>query len=56
MVILLVDFEMFGQITDSLAQKGDLNFGGAGIAIVKSMLLNDCLFCFSRERQFPYSS
>ena len=46
MMILLVDFEVIGQIVDSLGQNRDLNFGGAGVSLVQSILLNNLLFFF----------
>jgi len=39
--------EVFGQLTDTLAQQSDLNFGAAGIGGVGLELLNDVRFLLS---------
>ena len=46
MMVFLVDLEVIGQIVDSLRQDRDLNFGGAGISLVQSILLNNLLLFF----------
>ena len=39
MVILDVGLEVFGQVADAFAEKGDLDFRGAGVGVVRAV---DC--------------
>src|SRR6266496_2323344 len=41
MVILRVNFEMFREVVDALAQKRDLHFRRSGIAVVRFVLADD---------------
>jgi hypothetical protein len=38
MVVLLMKLEVFGQVTDSLAQERDLHLGGARVTTVTPVL------------------
>lgn len=39
-VVLLVQLEMFGEVTDSLTEQRHLNFSGAGIGVVMAMVFH----------------
>src|SRR5256885_11650256 len=48
-VILGVRLEMFGEVSDSLAQQCDLDFRGPCIGCMDSIRANDCVFIFLGE-------
>ncbi len=65
-VVLLVGTQMIGQIVDALGQNGDLHLGGAGVAFMHSVFLNNCglfffqhgkfhLFCGKAAINYPHS-
>jgi len=44
MEILLVDFQVFGEVGNPFTQNRDLNFGGTGIAVFGGILgMSSCL-------------
>ena len=52
MVILVVGTQVIGQVVDALGQNSDLNLGGAGVALVHCVFLNDCGLFFFQHLQF----
>ena len=50
MVIVLVDFQMLGQIADTLGQQRNLHLWRPGVALVRPMLLDDLRFGFWLQR------
>jgi hypothetical protein len=50
MVILDVGLEVLGKITDSLGDKGDLDFGRAGVGLVGFKLADELGLFFAVER------
>jgi len=42
-VVLVIGLQMLGEVVDSVGQKRDLNLGRTGVALVGSILLNNCL-------------
>ena len=46
MVILLMDFQMLGQVVDSLSEDRDLDFRGTGVFFVNLVICNNLDFFF----------
>jgi hypothetical protein len=55
-MILLVDFEMFGQVADPFAQERDLNFRRTRVGLVDPVLLYNGFLFLSRKCQLLFSS
>ena len=53
MMILGVGLEVFGQVADALAEQGDLNFRGAGVAVVGLVSADDPVFRSFVSATFP---
>ena len=53
-VILLVHLQMLGQAVDTVGQNSDLNFGGAGVALVSGLLGNDGLLFLGGHGFFTF--
>ncbi len=51
MVVLPVNFQVFGEFPDPLAQDRDLNFGRTGIVVVMPEILDDSGFLFLLKGQ-----
>ena len=49
-VIMLMFFEMSGEVIDALREQSDLYLWTAGIAFVSRVLGNDAFLCFRRQR------
>ncbi len=43
--VLLVDFQVLGQVSDAVGQDSNLYFGRTGVALVSSVLLDDVELC-----------
>src|SRR5262249_47891431 len=56
MVILCVGFEMLRQVTDALAQNGDLDFGRPGIRLVCFVVADQLRLAIFGERHLLWSS
>ncbi len=48
-MVLLVDFEVLGQVRDPLGQDGNLNLGRTGIAVMTLVAADNLLLFFSYE-------
>ena len=55
-VILVVSLEVLGQIVDSVSQKRDLNLGRTCVALVGSVLLDNCLLFVFQHFVFHLSA
>ena len=51
MVVFLVNFQVFGEFPDPLAQDRYLNFGRSGIGVVMPEILDDSGFLFLLKGQ-----
>ena len=55
-MVLVIGLEMLSEVLDSVGQKRDLNLGRTGIALVSSVLLNNCqLFVLLHHGSFHLS-
>ena len=52
MVVLFVYLEMIGKVSYSLAQKGDLNFGGTCVLLVELKLINNLFLDLWSQNHF----
>ncbi len=56
-MVLLVRFEVLGEIRDALAKQSDLNFRGSRISSMDSILGNDVTFIFlCQTHSLPFNS
>jgi hypothetical protein len=54
-MVVFVLAQMLGQMVDSLAEQGDLHFGGACIALVRAVLGDDLSSCFHHASNLEFS-
>lgn len=55
MMILLVNFQMLGELVDPVSQNSDLNLRRTCVAFVSRILLNDLILLFFCHFHFPPS-
>ena len=55
-VVLVVGLEVLGKVLDSVGQKSDLNLRRTCIALVSSVLLNNCLLFVLKHHGFFHLS
>ena len=55
-MILLVGFEMLGQVSNSFAQNRNLNFRGSRIGWMDPVIGDDRALCFLRQTHHLYST
>ena len=54
MVVVLVGLQVLGEVVDSLGENGDLHLGRTCVALMESVLLDNCFFfCLQHSENTP---
>ncbi len=56
MMVFLMNFEMFGQVSDPLAEERNLDFRRSRVTLVEPVLLDNCFLLLRRKCQLFSSS